>query len=126
MITIKPKSTLDDKIDSRLYPYQSQEHKTIADTLSSYGIPFFYKQPMLVIQNGQRMIEYSDFFLPTYKGLAIDYIVESNSGVFRRKKNVYQDNQIPAVLISKKDLRRQGWQKQLYHKLESVYRKRSL
>ena len=113
--------TLDDKVDENLYPYETKEHKAIADTLNSYNIPFFYKQPMLVIENGKRMIEYADFFLPTYNGLAIDYIIESNSGVFRRKKNIYQDNQIPAVVIGKKDIRKPTWASQLYSKLQQVY-----
>lgn len=121
MIAINTASTLDDKVDKNLYPFESKEHKAIVDTLNSYGIPFLYKQPMLVIQNGQRMLEYADFFLPTYNGLAIDYIIESNSGVFRRKKNVYQDNQIPAVLVGKKDIRKPNWQSQLYSKLQQVY-----
>ena len=113
--------TLEDKVDNSLYPYDSKEHKDIADTLSSYGVPFSYKQPMLVIQDGKKMLEYADFFLPTYNGLAIDYIIESNSGVFRRKKNVYQDNQIPAVLVGKKDIQKPNWQSQLYSKLQQVY-----
>jgi hypothetical protein len=113
--------TLDDKVDKNLYPYETKEHKAIADTLNSYNIPFFYKQPMLVIENGKRMLEYADFFLPTYNGLAIDYIIESNSGVFRRKKNIYQDNQIPAIVIGKKDIRKPTWASQLYSKLQQVY-----
>jgi len=113
--------TLDDKVDKKLYPYETKEHKAIADTLNSYNIPFFYKQPMLVIENGKRMLEYADFFLPTYNGLAIDYIIESNSGVFRRKKNIYQDNQIPAIVIGKKDIRKPTWASQLYSKLQQVY-----
>ena len=76
---------------------------------------------MLVIQNGQKSIEYADFFLPTYNGLAINYIKESNSAIFRRKKNVYQDNQIPAVLVGKKDIKKPNWQSQLYSKLQQIY-----
>jgi len=121
-----PEPSLEDRVDHSIYPYKSQEHKSIGDTLKNYGIPFFYKQPVLVVENGKRSIEYTDFFLPTYNGLAIDYIIESNSAIFRRKKNVYQDNQIPAVLVGKKDLRKPNWQKQLYQKLEGVYHRRSL
>ena len=121
MIAINTKPTLDERLDENLYPFETKEHKAIGDMLNSYGIPFFYKQPMLVIENGKRMLEYADFFLPTYNGLAIDYIIESNSGVFRRKKNVYQDNQIPAVVIGKKDIRKSTWASQLYSKLQQVY-----
>jgi hypothetical protein len=125
VISIRPAKSLDEKTDYTFYPYKSEEDKSIADMLTSYNIPFFYKQPTLVIENGKRCIEYADFFLPTYNGLAIDYIIESNSAIYRRKKNVYQDNQMPAVLITRRDMARPGWQKKLYQKLEAIDRSRS-
>ena len=123
MITIRPRPDLEERLEHA--PYKSREDKTIADALDSYGISFFYKQPTLVIENGKRMIEYADFFLPSYNGLAIDYIVESNSGVYRRKKNVYQDNQIPAVLVSRKDLMRSDFANRLFNAIDRTYRQRS-
>ena len=114
---INTKPTLEDRLVGPDYPYESKEEASIAKMLESYGIPFLYKQPTLVIENGKRMIEYADFFLPTYNGLAIDYIIESNSAIYRRKKNVYQDNQTPAVLMTRKDLQKPNWHKELYRKL---------
>lgn len=113
-------SSIEDKLK-----YESKEEASIAKMLDSYGIPFLYKQPTLVIENGKRCIEYADFFLPTYNGLAIDYIIESNSAIYRRKKNIYQDNQTPAVLMSRKDLQRPNWQKKLHDTLQKTYRNRS-
>jgi hypothetical protein len=69
VITIKPQASLEDRIDDNK-PYKSREDKSIADALTQYGIPFFYKQPTLVVENGKRMLEYVDFFLPTYNGPA--------------------------------------------------------
>ena len=126
MKTITASPTLEDRTVGSNYPYESKEEAAIAGMLKNYGIPFSYKQPTLVIENGKRCIEYADFFLPTYNGLAIDYIIESNSAIYRRKKNVYQDNQIPAVLITRKDMNRNGWQKNLYRRLESIYRRPSV
>ena len=123
MISIKPAKSLEEKTEFTFYPYKSREDKSIADMLVSYNIPFFYKQPTLVIENGKRCIEYADFFLPTYNGLVIDYIIESNSAIYRRKKNVYQDNQIPAVLVTHRDITQTGWQKRLYQQLENTYRR---
>jgi len=77
------------------------------------------------LTNGKRRITYADFFLPTYNGVAIDYIIESNSAIFRRKKNVYQDNQIPAVLMSRKNMQGPDWQKKLFNRLQNIYRNRS-
>jgi len=126
VIAINTKPTLEDRLIGPEYPYESKEESSIAKMLDSYGIPFLYKQPTLVIENGKRMIEYTDFFLPTYNGLAIDYIIESNSAIYRRKKNIYQDNQIPAVLMTRKDVRGADWQKKLHSKLQNIYRNRSV
>ena len=105
--------------------YKLKEVADIADLLDRYGIPFFHNEPLLVIENGKRAISYTDFFLPTYNGLAIDYIIESQSGIYRRKKNVYQDNQIPAVLLSRRDISRPDWQKKLYGALQDIYHRQS-
>ena len=77
------------------------------------------------LTNGKRRITYADFFLPTYNGVAIDYIIESNSAIFRRKKNVYQDNQTPLILVSRKYMQRSNWQKKLFNRLQNIYRNRS-
>ena len=122
MISLNTQNSLEKKTES---PYKTREHKTIADALNQYGIPFFYKQPTLVVENGKKMIEYADFFLPSYRGLAIDFIIESNSAVYRRKKNVYQDNQVPAILVSRKDIARPDFSSALYKALENSYRPRS-
>ncbi|MFH1616350.1 MAG: hypothetical protein ABIG61_14845 [Planctomycetota bacterium] len=126
MRTISASPALEDRLVGPDYPYESKEDASIAKMLDSYGIPFLYKQPTLVIENGKRMIEYADFFLPTYNGLAIDYIIESNSAIYRRKKNVYQDNQIPAVLMSRKNMQGPDWQKKLFNRLQNIYRNRSV
>ena len=125
MKTINAAPALEDRLISPDYPYESKAEADIAKMLDSYGIPFFYKQPTLVIENGKRCITYADFFLPTYNGLAIDYIIESNSAIYRRKKNIYQDNQIPAVLITHKDMNSHNWQKKLHNTLHNIYRSRS-
>ena len=122
MKTVNSGPVLEDRLVSVEYPYESKEESSIAKMLGTYAIPFFYKQPTLVIENGKRCIEYADFFLPTYNGLAIDYIIESNSAIYRRKKNVYQDNQIPAVLITRRDMAKSDWQKKLYNRLQRTYR----
>jgi len=125
VIAINTGPILEDRLVGPDYPYESKEEAAIAKMLESYNIPFLYKQPTLVIENGKRCIEYADFFLPTYNGLAIDYIIESNSAIYRRKKNVYQDNQTPAVLMSRKNMQGPDWQKKLFNRLQNIYRNRS-
>ena len=125
MIAINTGPILEDRLVGPDYPYESKEEAAIAEMLDNYGILFFYKQPTLVIENGKRCITYADFFLPTYNGVAIDYIIESNSAIFRRKKNVYQDNQTPLILVSRKYMQRSNWQKKLFNRLQNIYRSRS-
>ena len=125
MRTINASPVLEDRLVGPDYPYESKEEAAIAKMLDIYGIPFLYKQPTLVVENGKRCIEYADFFLPTYNGLAIDYIIESNSAIYRRKKNVYQDNQIPAVQVTRRDMQSSNWQRKLHNTLQNIYRSHS-
>jgi len=125
MKIVNVSSDLENKLVGPDYPYESKEEASIAQMLNTYGVPFLYKQPTLVIENGKRCITYADFFLPTYNGLSIDYIIESNSAIFRRKKNVYQDNQIPLILVSRKYIQRPDWQKKLFNRMQNTYRTRS-
>ena len=125
MRTINASQVLEDRLVGPDYPYESKEEAAIAKMLDSYGIPFLYKQPTLVVENGQRGIEYVDFLLPTFNGLVIDYIIESNSATCRRKKNVYQDNHIPAVQVTRKDMQSSNWQRELHNTLENIYHSRS-
>ncbi len=109
------------KRSETLSPYRSEAERSIADMLSSYGIPFYYKQPTLVVDNGQRCIEYVDFFLPTYAGLAIDYFTEPKGNAYKRKTRVYSENQVPAAILTKRDISGQGWQGRLHDRIERMY-----
>ncbi len=122
MKTIIP--ALEDIIGNSKHPFQSKEKAAIADMLKSYGIPFLYKQPTLVVENGQRTIEYVDFFLPTYNGLAVDYVTDTKSKIYLHKEQIYSQNRIPAVLVTQRDLYDKNWQNKLYKKLEQIYHRR--
>jgi len=122
MKTITP--VLEDRLGKSKHPFQSKEKAAIADMLKSYGIPFFYKQPTLVNENGQKTIEYVDFFLPTYNGLAVDYVVDTKSKIYLHKEQIYTQNQMQAVLVTRRDFYDKSWQSRLYKKLEQIYHKR--
>jgi hypothetical protein len=119
MRVIGPRS--DAEPASRRSPYRSEAERSIADVLSSYGIPFYYKQPTLVVDNGRRCIEYVDFFLPTYAGLSIDYCADPRGHSNQRKVRVYSENQVPAVLLTSQDISGQSWQQRLRGTLERMY-----
>jgi len=122
MKTITP--TLDDRIAGSRARFESRQKAAIAKMLESYGIPFSYKQPTLVNDNGQKTIEYVDFFLPTYNGLAIDYVVDTKSKIYLRKEQIYTQNRMQAVLVTRRDLYDKSWQSKLYRKLERLYHRR--
>jgi len=122
MKTITP--TLDDRVAQSRHRFESKEKAAIAEMLNNYGIPFFYKQPTLVHDNGQKTIEYVDFFLPTYNGLAIDYVVDTRSKVYLRKEQIYTQNQMQAVLLTRRDFYDKSWKSTLYRKLERLYHRR--
>ena len=110
-----------DKPGDRASRYRSEAERSIADILNAYGIPFYYKQPTLVVDNGHRCIEYVDFWLPTYAGLSIDYLVDPRGDAYKRKMRVYSENQVPATLLTKRDISGRDWQQRLYRRLEQMY-----
>lgn len=116
--------TLDDRVAQSRHRFESKEKAAIAQMLENYGIPFFYKQPTLVNESGQKTIEYVDFFLPTYNGLAIDYVVDAKSNIYLHKEQIYTQNRMQAVLVTRRDLYKKDWQSTLYKKLERLYHRR--
>jgi hypothetical protein len=122
MKTITP--ALEERVESSMNRFESREKAAIAQMLESYGIPFFYKQPTLVNDNGQKTIEYVDFFLPTYNGLAIDYVVDTKSKIYLRKEQIYSQNQMQAVLLTRRDFYEKDWQSTLYRKIERLCHRR--
>ncbi|MDO8303820.1 MAG: hypothetical protein Q7T18_11310 [Sedimentisphaerales bacterium] len=118
-------TTLDELLSSLEPPYERPEHKTIGRTLDKYGIPFFYKQPILVYENGGYKTEYPAFWLPAYGGAIIDHIAGPSSELLSQKQSLYDRNQIPAVLITDQQLKSQNWQSNLYQKLDEIYRNAS-
>ena len=115
---------LEDRVNTAQHRFESKQKAAIAEMLNSYGIPFFYRQPTLITDNGQKTIEYVDFFLPTYNGLAIDYVVHTKSKTYLRKEQLYTQNRMQAVLVTRRDLYQRNWQSKLYRKLERLYHRR--
>jgi len=115
---------LEDRIKRFRHRLASRERMAIADILRSYGLPFFYKHPTLVNENRQQTIEYIDFFLPAYNGLAIDYIVEAKSKIYLHKGQMYAQNQMQAASAARRGSYDRSWQSRLYKKRERTYHRR--
>jgi len=105
--------------------YESLGEQKIGRTLDQYGIPFFYKHPTLVYENGRRELWYPDFTLPTFDDMVIEYPGEYHQNKViippERKLQVYRQNDIPALFLKPADLARPDWVERLYETLENVY-----
>ncbi len=117
-------NNIEDYIDELDPPYESKEEAEIGHMLDAYGIPFFYKQPSIIYDQGQNRLEYPTFTIPAYGGAIIDYMTESYGDRYKYKQQMYEQNQIPAVIITQDDLKEATWRQQLYQKL-NIYNQMS-
>ena len=102
--------------------YESKDQAEIGRMLDQYGIPFFYKEPVLICQDGQRKIRRPDFALPTYNNLVIEYDPD-NDHVPGDGGDIYRQNNIAALTLGPSDLAGPDWQQRLYDRMEEIYRK---
>ena len=106
--------------------YESTAQAKIGRMMDEYAIPFFYKQPLLVWENGRRRIKRPDFTLPTYNNTVIEYVPLRDEAA-KRDSHLYRQNNITALFLKDSDLANPNWQQRLYEKLEEIYhRPRSL
>jgi len=105
--------------------YESRGQADIGRMLDEYLIPFFYKGPLLVGENGQRKIQRPDFTLPTYNNLVIEYNSRDNHAQDAKESHaqgkIYRDNGIAALFLGPKDLAEPDWQQRLYERMEEIY-----
>ena len=120
MNTMTPDKTLDYYLSAPKPEYESKGQEAIAQMLDEYGIAFYYKDPMLVWENGQRKIQRPDFTLPTYNNAVLVYAPAPDEAV-RRDDAVYKENDIAALFINNSNLAAPRWKQQLYDTLEAIY-----
>ena len=89
--------------------YDSEGQAEIGRMLDDYQIPFFYKEPLLVWENGRRRIHRPDFTLPTYNNTVIEYSPVKELSI-EHLKSVYRENNIAALFLGESDLLEPGWQ----------------
>ena len=109
---------LEDQLDILDPPYQTNQELKIGRVLDQYGIPFFYKQPTVVMdpQTKQNEIWKPSFTLPQYGCSVIDYIVDAHDQ--ERVIQTYRYNQIPAAVLGPAELDKPHWQQDLYQRIE--------
>jgi len=114
---------LEDMLTDLDPPYESKEELKIGRLLDRYGIPFFYKQAMIVYDQGRNRISRPSFTLPSCGGAVIDYVAAADEQQVLQREQMYRYNQIPAVVVGPKDLDKPNWDKDLYDKLEEIARR---
>ena len=90
------------------------------NTRKHNGIPFFYKQPTIVYDEGKNRISKPSFTLLSYGGAVIDYVAATGEHQVLQRQQLYRYNQISAVVVGPKDLDKPNWNKDLYDKLRKV------
>ena len=89
-------------------PYRGAGQTAIGRLLDQYGLPFFYEQRTLILNEGRHEIWRPDFTLPSYHGLVIEYAGASGDNDTARREAVYAANQISALFLYQRDLPGQG------------------
>ena len=100
--------------------YESRGQEMIGQMLDEYHIAFYYKDPYLVWENGQRKVEHPDFTLPTYNNAVINYVSKHNQAT-ERSTEVYRENWIAALFLDDDFLAKPNWQQRLYDELEKIF-----
>jgi hypothetical protein len=117
-----PRVELADLIRFLEPPYQSRGEAQIGRVLDRYGIPFFYRQPTLIYDEGLHQIWHPDFSLPAYNGLVIEYTgmmgVPSYAPIIAHRQQTYAANTIPAVFMSPETMADPTWPEDLLGRLE--------
>jgi hypothetical protein len=115
---------LEDMLTELDPPYESKEELQIGRVLDQYGILFFYRQATIIYHEGKNDIWKPSFTLYPYGGLVIDYVpgsAQEQKDELLRKEQIYQYNQIPAVILGPEDLTEPNWEELLYGKIEKTY-----
>ncbi len=121
-----PKEEIADLLTELDSPYETKDELKIGRMLDRYGIPFFYKQATIIYHEGRNELWKPSFTLYSYGGAVIDYVGGSGENQQEEglsRDRVYRYNQIPATILGPPDLDKPNWDKDLYARLEQLYRR---
>lgn len=118
---MKRNDELEDMLTELDPPYETMDELKVGRMLDQYGIPFFYKQPTIIYNQGTNEVWKPSFTMFSYGGSVIDYVPGSEEVQIPTREQLYRYNQIPAVVVGPKDLDKPGWEASLYGRLEQAY-----
>ena len=107
-------------IDKLQPQYESKGQEMIGRMLDKYAIAFYYKDPYLLWENGERKVNRPDFTLPTYNNAVINYTPRLNQ-VTERAKDIYRENWTAALFLDDPFLAKPDWQQLLYNELDKIF-----
>ena len=117
-----PNEELEDMLTELDPPYETKDELKVGRVLDRYGVPFFYKQAVIIYHEGKNEIWKPSFTLYSYGGALIDYVAgEDQPGQRLSRDKIYRYNQVPAIVVGPKDLEKPNWDEDLYAKLEQLY-----
>ena len=94
--------------------YHKQE-KQIAELLDSNNIDYTYHQGVLVYSRNGPAITVPSFFLPSYYSeLIIDYVPADILDSVKNRTNLYKENNLDAIIITREYFQNDNWQQDLY------------
>lgn len=108
---------LTDKLETVEPRYQNKGEEEIGQILDSYGLPFLYKQPTIIYNEGENEIWEPSFTLPQYGCGVVDYINSPEQSQLEDRIEVYRYNQIPATVLGPKDLDKRNFESELYDRI---------
>jgi len=117
-----PENELEKSLADLEPPYESEPEQRIGRLLDRYGLPFFYRQPTIIYDQGRNQIMKPSFTLLSYGGAVIDYIPNTANDQRIRQEQLYRYNQIPAVVLGPPDLDKPNWDENLYKRLKEISR----
>jgi len=118
---LKRNEELEDMLTELDPPYETMDELKVGRMLDQYGIPFFYKQPTIIYNEGKNEIWKPSFTMFSYGGALIDYVPGNEDDQIPIRDRLYRYNQIPAVVVGPKDLDNAHWEASLYERLEQAY-----
>lgn len=105
-------------------PYRSSGEAQVGRVLDRYGIPFFYRQPTLIYEEGRHRVWLPDFTLPSYNGVVVEYAGAKDIPGYRpstsHRSSTYAANGIPAVFVQPEELDDLSWPESFLDWLEAT------
>lgn len=102
-------------------PYETGAEARIGQLLRKHDVPFLYRQPTTLYNQGSYVTWNPAFTLPGYNDLVIEYAQGQDRHQYmqeaRDRQQVYRANGVPALFLYPADLTGPGWSKRVLDRI---------